>query len=252
MGRAVAALLVVVVLGVAALVVRAATLSSDVSFPLGVVPALPVAPLATGQSACQRPLGVDGAFDAVLFNPGTPAKLSPAADVLVRDAATGRLLATGRLPAGFDRTRSQTVRFPSVSGRRPVAVCFRNRGPARLEIYGDASNLACTPTARGANSPSATCPPGRGAPTNSTSEAYIGGRDTGGDMSVTLLRVHGRSLLDRLPSIMRRAALFRPAFVSAGLWWALLACWLLATPLLLADALRRARPADGAETAGAS
>lgn len=244
--RSVVGLLIVLVLGGTALVVRAATATSDVAEPLGVVVAIPVAPLAVGQTACQTPIEIDEPIAGVLFNPGTRAKRSPAADVLVRDLATHAVITRGVLPAGFDPARPQTVRFRPVSGPRAVAVCFRNRGPARLAIFGDATHLLCTLTARGRKAPSATCPPGTGAPTNSTSEAYVGGRDTGGDMSVTLLRPRARSLLDRLPMMVRRAALFRPGFVSPAMWWVLLACWALLAPGLLVVALRAISPPDDA------
>jgi hypothetical protein len=186
-------------------------------------------------------VGVSDAFDAVVFNPGSAARRTPAFDVVVREAGGGPVLGRGRLEAGFDRTQAQTVAVGEVRGDRLVDLCFRNRGPSRAEVYGDvATGVFCTFTGRLAARPIA-CAPGRVRPTTTTSAAELDGRPLEGDAAALLVRDEPRSLLARAPLVAERASLFRPAFVTPGLWWVLLAAVLALAPLGLVAALRASR-----------
>jgi hypothetical protein len=246
MRSAVLAFLVVGLVGLLALGVRATTSTSDRVQTLGVAPAGPVAPLARGQEVCQTPVGLSGAIDAVEFNPGSEGRRTPGLRVEVRAARDGRVLGRGRLPAGFDRTRPQTVRVGEVAGDQLVSLCVRNLGPARAVVFGDVpTGLYCTPSGRTVSPQAIACAPGRVRPTVTTSEARVGRRALEGDLAMVLRRDEPRSLLARVPTVFERASLFRPAFVGPGLWWALAALVLLAAPVLLVVALRAATRADG-------
>jgi hypothetical protein len=203
-----------------------------------------VAPLAPGREACQTPVGLSDAIDAVEFNPGSEARRTPALRVEVRETATGRVLGRGELPAGFDRTRAQTVRVGKVAGDLTVDICVRNLGPTRAVLFGDVPTGAyCTPSGRTVARP-ISCAPGRVRPTVTTSEARIGRRSLDGDLAMVLRRDEPRSLLARAPVVFERASLFRPAVVGPVLWWTLAALLLLAVPALLVAALRAALRTD--------
>lgn len=235
------ALLAVLLVGVLGLLAVAVTRESAQVQTLGVAPAGSIAELRPGQELCQTPVGVSDGFDAVVFNPGSASRRTPAIDVAVRAAGGGAVLGRGRLAAGFDRTQAQTVPVGEVRGDRLVDLCFRNRGPARAEIYGDvATGVFCTMEGRVAARPIA-CAPGRVRPTTTTSAAELDGRPLEGDTAAVLVRDEPRSLLARAPLVAERASIFRPAFVTPALWWVLVAAVLVLVPAGLVAALRAAR-----------
>ncbi len=241
------AMIAIITCGVAALGLIGVTERSRFAQTLGVAPVGPVAELKAGEELCQRPIGLADDVSEVQFNPGTEAATAPAVTVILRSLPHNQVLGRGRVPADFDVTRVQTVRIGHVAPGGQVELCFRNEGPGRLGIWGDVlSGALCTPG--GGRVASVACVPGRVRPTISTSAAFLHGRALPGDVAAVFLRDRPRSLLARVPLMMQRASLFRPAFVTPTLWWLLLLAWLVLVPAFLAYALARLPDGDSEET----
>jgi len=242
MRKGVTAVLAVAALALAGLLAGGLASRSRQVQTLGVFPAGPIAELRAGQQLCEAPVGLAGEVNAITFNPGTVVADSPAMTLTVRSTKDRQLLGRGRLPAGFDPARPQTVRVGRVGGGQFVALCFRNEGPARVRIFGDqlTGTSICTPSGRDARNP-VICRPGGVRPTLTTAVASVdGGPPLGGDPAALLLRDEPRSLLARVPDMTRRASLFRPGFVTPAVWWVLLAGWVLLVPAAIALALSAA------------
>lgn len=235
-------LLATVILGFVGLIVAGAMTANRRVQTLGVAVVLPVAELAKGHELCETPIGLAGDLDAVTFNPAAPPGETPAITVSLRAVVGGRVLGRGVLPADFDPGLPQTVRLGRVHGDQLVTLCFRNRGPGPVSIFGDRfERLACTPSGRQANAP-VICPPLGLRPTVAPATAVLDGTPVYGDVAATFLRADRRSVLGSVPAIAQRASLFRPAFVHPTLWWALLAGWVIVLPAGLVFALKAARP----------
>lgn len=211
---------VVVVL---ALVVVAATVTSEKAFSTGVVSAGPIVRLGPGEEVCQTPVvappGSEG-FDAVRIPVGTYAR-GDGAPLDVRVAAeNGDVLGRGRLAGGYPdvvQQPTQRVEVGEVRSSGPLSVCFKNRGDTSVALGGSSDAAA------------------------RTSSALRDDQPAGADLAVDLLGPE-RSVLSRLPSLLERASLWRPGWVSR---WTLLALGLLlavGVPLLLRAALRGAAP----------
>jgi hypothetical protein len=67
--------------------------------------------------------------------------------------------------------------------------------------------------------------------------AHFNGRATRGDLSLMFVRSWNRGFATRVGDIARRAAVFKPGFVSATLWWILLFGWVVVGTAGLAGAL---------------
>ena len=242
-------LLATVAAALVVLLLLGASRESDRTQTLGVAVVGPVADLRAGQQACQTPVGVAETFDRITFNPGSVRRRTPAMVVTVRRAEGGRVLGSGRLRAGFDRTRAQTVRVGKVRAGEVVALCFRNLGPAPAAVFGDEpSGKFCTAVNEGDQlAQAAGCRPGAGRPTITTSAALKDGRELDGDLAAVLVREEPRSMLSRLPDAFGYASLWRPGFVGPWLYWVLLAAVALGVPALLARALRDAEGDAGEE-----
>lgn len=205
-----------VLAGLVAVLAVAARDDRELAFTLGVRPVKTVARLAPGQRACQSSLFVQKSFRGVGFEVGPAGGDGVPIDVTVRRG--GSLLASGRLWRGYPAPSMQDVRLDrTVPGEiEGVAVCLRNRGDRPAAISGDiATGL------------------GRG-------ELRVGGRERDADLRLVFLRERSRSALALVPEMFRRAALFRPAWVGAWTFWALLALVAAGIPLLLARALSAA------------
>ena len=236
--KPVIAFAVVVLVGIALVLVTAATKRDAAAQTLGDDAIGPIAVLKKGQEVCQMPIGLADDVERVEFNPGTPARHAPAIDVTLRTYHGNRVVGRGLLPAGYDVAKPQTVSVGHVASGQLIKLCFRNAGPARVAIYGDLlSGALCTPTA--GHLLGAVCVPGSVRPTLSTSAPYIKGKELPGDLAATFLHNRSSSLLSRLSKMMDRASLFRPAFVTPALWWTLIGFWLLLVPLMLGFAISR-------------
>jgi len=197
----------VAVVGLAALMRAAATDQRPIAFSVDVPSAAPVASLNPGQALCEGPVKTAVAFAGILVYVVPAAAPGATLDMTVRDAAGGRPLATGRLPAGyFELTPATATLNASVPVGRRVIVCLRSRGPRPVSLLG------------------AGYFPGSPALT-------VAGKASSSAISIVFLRAHPRSLLSLIPTIFQRAALFRPGWVGAWTFW------VLAGGLLVAFAL---------------
>ena len=181
-----------------------------------------------GYVACERDVHVEGGFDALqlaLFAAPRRADLT----VTVAPSSGGRPIASGPVPpgSGSRRTSIATVRLSrGVPAGGSVDVCVRSRRSSRSE----AKLVAIMGSPRIGGRPSHVELIG----------PHGGHAELGTDFHLVFLRDHPRSVLSQVPAIFRRAALFRPGFVGAWTYWALLAIVLVAVPALLVRALRAA------------
>jgi len=244
MRSAIGTLLIVVVVGAIAVLLVGATTSDRLAQTLGVAPVGPISVLSAGNELCQRPIALASDVDAVQFTLGTNADPAPPVTVTLRSLSGRRVFGSGRLAAGYDVGRAQTVRVGRVAAGLDSQLCFRNEGPARVALYGDDLNASgCTPT--GGRQQGLNCAPGSVRPTLTTSAPFINGKPLGSDVSAIFLREESRSLLAKVPDMLSRASLFRPTFVAPVLWWLLIVGWLVAAPAGLVYALRRASASSG-------
>jgi hypothetical protein len=127
------------------------------------------------------------------------------------------------------------VPVKTIEPGQEVAVCIHNRGPIATYIYGDqyTGNIRLGLNTR---------------PTITTSSATLDGVPLPGDIALAVTTAEPRSLIARVPAIVRHADAFRPGFVSPGLYWVLLIGLLVGVPVLLARALARAYRDDPAAT----
>jgi hypothetical protein len=146
----------------------------------------------------------------------------------VSDSYSQRILARGRLAAGYDPAKAQTIQLsPSVKANRFVNFCFRNAGPGEMVLFGDKELGAVHPTI-------------------STSVASLDGHPLlDSDIALVFPRRSSKSLLQLVPQIFKRASVFRPGYVGPWLYWLLAALVLVAVPLLLARAVASADPDEG-------
>jgi hypothetical protein len=176
-----------------------------------------VASLAPHGEACQGPLSPPAeAFDRVVISLGTYGKPGQPVEVSVRDAASRRVLSSGRLAGGYPdiaEAPEHSVPVRSLTPRSAIEVCVRNAGTGKVAVYGS-TGLA-----------------------HRTSTAEIDGKPAPSDLAVRVERGKPRSLLARLPDAFSHAAQFKPGWVGSWTFWALTALVLLAVPLLLARAL---------------
>jgi hypothetical protein len=232
------------VLGFVALLLGGALTRSRQVQTLGVLPVAPVAPLRDGDQTCERDVTLAEPFTGVRFIANTFGGRGPGLAVSVR-AHSGRLLGSGRVRSGWIETEGvmKDVRVGRVEPASGISICVRNRGPGRTWIWGDSFSASKHGTRFSVR------------PTIAPAYATVRGKRAGdADLSMAFTVREPRSLLTRLPGMFRHAALFRPWFVGAWLFWALLAAMVLGAPLLLRAALARAaaEDRDGDEPAAAS
>lgn len=224
----------VIVVGVAALVVRGLTTERSFGQTLGVTPVISVATLHPGDMACQKPIALAEKTSLVTFNPGTPhAEPGPRIEVAMRAAGTDRVLSSGAIPRGFDPRVAQTARIAPVPADTRVDVCFRNadsRGTALL--FGDSAENAASVHATAAHA------------TISTSAATLNGKDLPGDIAIVFPYAHPPTKLSLIPTMFERASLWRPSWMGPGVYWVLLALIVCGCPVLLGGALLSATRSD--------
>lgn len=192
----------------------AASDEREPAFTLGVRPVKGVAWLSPGSEACQSPLFVQQRFRGVAFDVRSR---GPGAAVEVIVKRRQEVLASGRLERGYAAPSTQRVRLDrTVPADLDVAVCLRNRATASLALTGDISAGL-----------------GQG-------ELRVDGRKRDDDLRLVFLRERPRSALSLVPEMLRRAALFKQAWVGPWTFWTLLALVVLGAPLLLAGALSAA------------
>lgn len=215
-------------LGLAALAASAARGQRWTAFSVGVPAATDVVLLEPGQQACQAPVPVRVSVGGVavwLYSGPSP---GPPLGVTVSDARDGKLLAVGRIPPshgeiappnGFPTGISLRTRFDrTVRAGKRITLCFLNLGTARVALNGSR-------------------------PSKTSGALTLPAQSAGNAMALVFLRPHPQSLFSMLPTVFRRAALFRPEWVGAWTFW-LLGAALLGAFALAPFAMARAGHAD--------
>jgi hypothetical protein len=178
------------------------------------------------QQACQSPVMVSaptGGVEVWLYSGPVP---GPEVGVTVGDARGRGLLAVGRIPPtprettppkGFPTPISRSTRFDATvpAGKR-ITLCFLNLGTTAVALLG--------------SGPSAT-------------SGALPAKSGGQAIALLFLRPHAQSLFSMLPTVFRRAMLFRPTWVGAWTFWVLAAA-LLGAFAVGALAVARASAAD--------
>jgi hypothetical protein len=208
---------------IAALLALAVTSDRRQAFTLGVRADAAVVKLRPGDEVCQRPIEVLERFDRVRIQLGTYARPASPYSLELRSNGSARQVARATVRRGYEDSVVQTVLLSrEVAEGQVVAVCIRNSGRQRLAVYGssDLSNRAST--------------------------SYLNGEGTGADLMLVFDFPDGRSELELLPAIIRRASLFHGGWASSAAYWVLLALLVGALTAMPALALRSAlgRPSD--------
>jgi hypothetical protein len=190
------------------------------AFSLGVPFNQPSAVLPAGRRACEGPIDGPARFGGVRAfarSAGAPATL----DVVVRDVSDARVLARGhaRVAVGFNSVTA-TLDRPIPAGRR-VNVCVDSAGPGRIILGGSI-------------------------PTSGSIHLRVAGQTVPREVSLVMLAPAGRTFFSLVPTILDRAALFRPGWVGAWIFWGLLAA-LLAATVALGLAVSRAASQEDTE-----
>jgi hypothetical protein len=204
-------------IGLLGLIAVAGTERREEAFTLGVVPGVALARLTSDKEFCQRPVEVVDEFRGVKLQVGTYRRPGPQLVIDVRDVDGGGSLARARVAPGYEDNSFLTATLDrEVPEGERVAVCVRNVGQTPLAPYGNSGV------------------------SNRNSSAYVGERDTGGDMTLVFLRDDSASVLGLVPSIVERASLFHGSWASAGAYWVLLVLVLVGPATLAALAVRAA------------
>jgi hypothetical protein len=216
--------LAVFAVGLVALVAVSLTQQTGLVYSLGVNPARHAVTLEPGARACQGPVRVPSgaAFDRVgLFPDPVDGRPGPPVGVEVREAGSGRRLASGELPGGyrpFDARHPQVAEVGQVRTDAPLELCLlgRERPVAVVGQVGIASP---------------------------TTSATLDGKAIATDMTLDVRRAD-RPLAAALPDIAERAARFRAGWVSPVVYLVLALAILVGAPLLLGRGLARAADED--------
>lgn len=212
----------IVILAVVALVLSASADKRDLAFSNGANTFHVAALVAPGYHSCERNVHVEGGFKAIqLALIGAPR--GRALTLTVSRSAGGRPVASGIAPAGPAKpSRRPAVQVVRLSRHVPaggsVDVCLTERRGARVAAIMGSPN-----------------------PGGDASYVFVYGQGRkarlGTRFHLVFLRDRRVSVLSQVPAIFRRAALFRPGFIGAWTYWALLAIVLIAVPVLLVRAL---------------
>jgi hypothetical protein len=216
--RAILAFVATLVAGVAVVLWRGASTDVPVAFTVGPGPSPVAGELAPGAEACEQPIEMLADADRVVFWVDAGARPGVPVEAAVRELPEvgGRRLAHARLP-GRDASRGpqeREIRFPRLRKGRVVALCIRNAGRHPTALAG------------------ADSAPGSG--------TVFAGRSGPVDLSLAFYRDRPPSVLDSVPEMFRRAALFRPGWVGTWTFWLLAVVAAVVVPLLCVVALRRA------------
>lgn len=190
----------VMLLGAGALVAAAATDHRGVAFSLNAPVSAPLTAFAPGHTACEGPIRVLVASRSVVAYLSTDVLPGSPVSVRITDSETHALVAIGAATPVFPPRKTTVTRIAlsaTVGAGRSVAVCFRNLGPHLLALIGSS-------------------------PVDPGIILTVDGRPTGQEATLTFLRPHAPSLLALIPTIIGRAALFRPRWVGPWTFWVLL------------------------------
>jgi hypothetical protein len=123
------------------------------------------------------------------------------------------------VPPGYVDGTPQTADLGGVVGPvRDLAVCIRNEGRTPVFVYGSDNVTSSGTVMDGETSPT--------------------------DFDLRFVRADPPTFAESLPDAFDRAALFRPGWVGAWVYWALLVLLVAGAPVLLALGLARAARDD--------
>ncbi len=232
--RAALSVVLTVFVGVAALLVHAASDDRPLQQVLGVFVQGPVAPLSSGHEVCQGPIGLVDDTSSLIFNPGTPkGEPGPPITATMKASGTQRVLSRGQLANHFDPAKPQRIVLsPPVPDGQVVDVCFTTTGPGRALLFGDGTIGKALLERAGVKGQH---------PTITTSAASVDGRVLPNrDIAMVFPRTGSESVLSLIPEMFRRAALFRPGWTGTWTFWALALLLVAGVPLMLWRALAQA------------
>lgn len=200
------ALVAVAVLGALAVLAAAALDDRERAFSVGLPPVRVAAELPPGGSVCRAEIDVAEGFSRLRLDTASFGRTGPPLSV---SAGAAR----GTVPAGYPDNSTVEVSVGEVPEGGRLDVCVTNDGDHRVALYGS--------------------PP-------DTPPDHLGDPERTPELGVAFVREESRSMLALVPDAFERAALFRPAFVGAWMFWLLLGLVAAGVPLLLAAAYRSA------------
>jgi hypothetical protein len=161
-----------------------------------------VVELRPGTQACQTTVLLPKGGAGVRVFVGTFGRPGPRLVATVR-TPSGRVVRRGSLPAGYPDGRWQVVRFRPLEGSsRADSVCLSTGAKAALAGVADPN-------------------------VDNRSRLLVGGKEQAADMSLQTVLQAKESLLGLVPTIFRRASLFRPGWVGPWTYYAALIVLLL-------------------------
>jgi hypothetical protein len=200
----IAALAAVAALGVLSLLAAAVLDDRERAFTVG-LPAVRVsAELQPGDRACRKGIDVPAGFSRVRLSTASFRRPGPALTVT---AGTAR----GTVPGGYPDNSTVEARLDSVVQPGRIDVCVVNEGDRRVALLG--------------------------APED-TPPHELGNSGIGAELGFVFLRDEPRSMAALVPDAFERASRFRPEWVGAWTFWALLVLVAAGLPALLAMACR--------------
>jgi hypothetical protein len=178
--------------------------------------------------ACRRSVKPKaGGVNALRFFIDTQGRPGPPLNISVfRGYTRPNIVATGFIPGGYRGRRSEQVVHihGSAAGAYALSACVDNAGATPIVLWPR--------------------PPFR-ANKHSQQRGITGFQE----LSLSLIREPRRSMLSLLPTVFRRAELFRPSWVHSWMYWGMVAFLILLVPLLVLRALlgvERDEPEAGA------
>jgi hypothetical protein len=208
------------------LLVKTAAGDDRVAYSLGVQPLGVVTEIDPAKRLCQEPIDLPVGAAAVAFSVNTDTGAGEPLDVTVR-AVSGRVLGRGAIAAGHFEGTPETARLDRVAGPADgAAVCIANQGDQPVAVFGSENVQFSHTTVDGAENPV--------------------------DLDLRFLYDEPRPFLGQIPDAFERAALFRPGWFGAWVYWVLLAVLAIGAPLLLGFGLWRAVREDERDDEAAS
>jgi hypothetical protein len=205
--------------GLAGLLLAAATDRRPDAFSLDQQITQLLTPISRGQTMCEGPVEVRTAFSGIHAFIGLVQSPRASLTMSIR-TPSGATLTSANFAVTTDI--NSFVGFPRVvPAGRMVDVCVYSRGPSQAGFFGDANEI-------------------------SGARLVVAGKATSAGASMIFLLRHPPSLLSDLPTVFSRAVLFRPGWVGVWTFWVLLVGVLLVF-VLIGRALRSAALADAVE-----
>jgi hypothetical protein len=203
----------IVVIGVAGLVLTMARDRRGFDYTLNTRTAVRLEP---DHVACRRSVKPKaGGLNALRFFIDTQGRPGPPLNISVfRGYTRPNIVATGFIRGGYRGRRSaQVVRIHgSAAGAYALSACVDNAGTTPIVLWPR--------------------PPFR-ARKHSQQRGITGFQE----ISLSLVREPRRSMLSLLPTVFRRAELFRPSWVHSWMYWGMVALLIVLVPLLLLRSL---------------